>query len=48
MLTRKKNLSKEIAQPYAAITLLVKEIAQPCAAITLEVNNLHSFVLLSP
>jgi hypothetical protein len=38
----------KIAQPYAAITLLVKEIAQPCAAITLEVNNLHSFVLLSP
>jgi hypothetical protein len=47
MLTKKKT-SMKIAQPYAAITLLVKEIAQPCAAITLEVNNLHSFVLLSP
>ena len=30
----------KIAQPYAAITLLVKEIAQPYAAITLLVNKL--------
>jgi hypothetical protein len=35
MLTRKKKMSMKIAQPYAAITLLVKEIAQPYAAITL-------------
>ncbi len=32
---KKKKMSMKIAQPYAAITLLVKEIAQPYAAITL-------------
>ena len=39
-----KSFNKE--QPM--LTNKILKIAQPCAAITLEVNNLHSFVLLSP
>jgi hypothetical protein len=31
---------KEIAQPYAAITLLVKELAQLCANITFSGDSL--------